>query len=174
MAELATIARPYAEALFKAGAGAAESEQVNALAAVAADSQLRQFADNPKVTSQQVFDLFGSVVKTPLAPKVQTFLRTVIDNGRTSALPEIASQFHALVNAKSGVSDATIESAYPIDAAQLADVKAALEKRFKRKLNASVVIKPELIGGVRVVVGDEVLDTSVAARLQQMKTALVA
>ena len=105
---------------------------------------------------------------------MQTFLRAVIDNGRTSALPEIASQFHALVNAKSGVSDATIESAYPIDSAQLADVKAALEKRFARKLNASVVVKPELIGGIRVVVGDEVLDTSVAARLQQMKTALVA
>ena len=174
MAELATIARPYAEALFKAGVGAAESEQVNALAAVAADAQLRQFADNPKVTAQQVFDLIGGVVKTPLAPKVQTFLRTVIDNGRTSALPEIAAQFHALVNSKSGVSDATIESAYPIEAGLLADVKAALEKRFARKLNASVVIKPELIGGIRVVVGDEVLDTSVAARLQQMKTALVA
>jgi F-type H+-transporting ATPase subunit delta len=174
MAELATIARPYAEALFKAGVGAAEAEQVSALAAVAADAQLRRFADNPKVTSQQVFDLIGGVVKTPLAPKVQTFLRTVIDNGRTGALPEIAAQFHALVNAKSGVSDATIESAYPIDAAQLADVKAALEKRFARKLNTSVVVKPELIGGIRVVVGDEVLDTSVAARLQQMKTALVA
>ena len=174
MAELATIARPYAEALFKAGAGSAESEQVNALAAVAADAQLRQFADNPKVTTQQVFDLIGGVVKTPLAPKVQNFLRTVIDNGRTSALPEIAAQFHALANAQSGVSDATIESAYPIEDGLLADVKAALEKRFARKLNASVVIKPELIGGIRVVVGDEVLDTSVAARLQQMKTALVA
>jgi len=174
MAELATIARPYAEALFKAGAGTAEADQLGALAAVAADAQLRQFADNPKVTSQQVFDLISGVVKAPLAPKVQTFLRTVIDNGRTSALPEIAAQFHALVNAKSGVSDATIESAYPIEAAQLADVKTALEKRFGRKLNANVVVKPDLIGGIRVVVGDEVLDTSVAARLQQMKTALVA
>jgi F-type H+-transporting ATPase subunit delta len=174
MAELATIARPYAEALFKAGAGAAESEQVSALAVIAADAQLRQFADNPKVTSQQVFDLVGGVVKSPLAPKVQTFLRAVLDNGRLAALPEIASQLHALVNAQSGVSDANIESAYAIDAAQLADVKAALEKRFGRKLNPSVVIKPELIGGIRVVVGDEVLDTSVAARLQQMKTALVA
>ena len=179
MAELATIARPYAEALFKAvGAQVADhaklKDQIAALAALASDEGLRQFADNPKVTSQQVFDLIGGVIKTPLAPKVQTFLRTVIDNGRTSALPEIAAQFHALVNAKSGVADATIESAYPIEAAQLADVKAALEKRFARKLNASVVIKPELIGGIRVVVGDEVLDTSVAARLQQMKTALVA
>jgi F-type H+-transporting ATPase subunit delta len=114
------------------------------------------------------------VVKEALAPRVQSFLRTVLDNGRLAALPEIASQFHALVNARSGVSDATIESAYPIDAAQLDEVKASLEKRFGRKLNASVVLRPELIGGVRVVVGDEVLDTSVAARLQQMKTALVA
>jgi F-type H+-transporting ATPase subunit delta len=174
MAELATIARPYAEALFKAGAGAAESAQVSALAAVAADAQLRQFADNPKISTQQVYEVVTNVVKEALAPRVQSFLRTVLDNGRLAALPEIASQFHALVNARSGVSDATIESAYPIDAAQLDEVKASLEKRFGRKLNASVVLRPELIGGVRVVVGDEVLDTSVAARLQQMKTALVA
>ncbi len=174
MAELATIARPYAEALFKAGAGAAESEQVSALAAVAADAQLRQFADNPKVSTQQVFDVMAGVVKTPLAPKVQSFLRTVLDNGRLAALPEIAVQFHALVNAQSGVSDAVIESAFPIEGAALAEVSATLEKRFGRKLNVSVTVKPELIGGIRVVVGDEVLDTSVAARLQQMKTALVA
>ena len=174
MAELATIARPYAEALFKAGAGAAESAQAQALASVAADVQLRQFADNPKVSAAQVFDVIAAVVKTPLEPKVQGFLRTVLDNGRLAALPEIAAQFHALVNAQSGVSDAVIESAYPIDADQLSDVTAALEKRFERRLNASVVVKPELIGGVRVVVGDEVLDTSVSARLQQMKTALVA
>jgi F-type H+-transporting ATPase subunit delta len=174
MAELATIARPYAEALFRAGAGAAEAEQMHALAAIAADERMRQFADNPGVGVQKVLDLVASVIKTPLAPKVQSLLHTVLDNGRLSALPEIAAQFHALVNAQSGVSDATIESAYPIEAAQLADVNAALEKRFARKLNATVVVKPELIGGIRVVVGDEVLDTSVAARLQQMRTALVA
>jgi F-type H+-transporting ATPase subunit delta len=174
MAELATIARPYAEALFKASAGADEAAQVHALAAVAADAQLRQFADNPKVSATQVFDVISAVVQTPLGPKVQGFLRTVLENGRLAALPEIASQFHALVNAQSGVSDAVIESAYPIDAAQLAEVTATLERRFARKLNASVVVKPELIGGIRVVVGDEVLDTSVSARLQQMKTALVA
>jgi F-type H+-transporting ATPase subunit delta len=174
MAELATIARPYAEALFRAGAGAAEAEQVSALAAVAVDAQLRQFAANPNASAQQVYELFVGVVKQPLSAKVQAFLHAVIDNGRSNALPVIAAQLQALVNAQSGLSDATIESAYPIDAAQLADVQAALEKRFGRRLNASVVVKPELIGGIRVVVGDEVLDTSVAARLQQMKTALVA
>jgi F-type H+-transporting ATPase subunit delta len=174
MAELATIARPYAEALFKAGAGADESTQLNALARVAGDAQLRSFADNPKVSPQQVYDVLAGVTGGALSPKLQSFIRTVLDNGRLAALPEIAAQFQTLINAHTGVSDATVESAFPIDGAQLDDVKAALERRFGRKLNATVVVKPELIGGVRVVVGDEVLDTSVAARLQQMKTALVA
>ena len=174
MAELATIARPYAEALFKAGGDAAAAEQVSALAAVAGDAQLRQYAGNPKVEAAQVFDLMTAVVKTPLSPQVHNFLRAVLDNGRLDALPEIAVQFHALVNAQSGISDATVYSAFPIDGAQLADVVVTLEKRFARKLNASVVVQPELIGGIRVVVGDEVLDTSVKARLEQMKVALAA
>jgi F-type H+-transporting ATPase subunit delta len=67
-----------------------------------------------------------------------------------------------------------IHSAFPIEGAALADVVASLEKRFGRKLNPRVNVDPELIGGVRVVVGDEVLDTSVKARLEQMKVALTA
>ncbi len=177
MAELATIARPYAEALFKAIAAndaGAVSEQVNALAAVAANEQVRQFADNPKVPPAQVFDLITAAAKTFLGDGAKNLLRTVIDNGRLAALPEIAAQFHALVNARSGVSDATVVSAFPIDAAQLPQVVASLEKRFGRKLKASVSVDPSLIGGIRVVVGDEVLDTSVKARLEQMKVALSA
>ena len=88
--------------------------------------------------------------------------------------PEIAAQFHALVNARSGVSDATVVSAFPIDAAQLPQVVASLEQRFGRKLKASVSVDASLIGGIRVVVGDEVLDTSVKARQEQMKVALSA
>ena len=176
MAELATIARPYAEALFK-GAGGNDSAllgEVSTLAAVGADMRLRQFADSPKTSSAQVFDVISAVAKTPLSQPAQNFLRAVLDNNRLAALPEIAAQFQALVNARSGISDALIESAFPIDAAQLSGVVAVLEKRFGRKLNVSVVIQPELIGGIRVVVGDEVLDASVKARLQQMKAALVA
>ena len=177
MAELATLARPYAEALFQVAVkgdlkqAAAEAE---ALAAVAANQQLREFADNPKATAAQVFEVMTSVVKTPLSDASKNLLRTVIDNNRLGVLPEIAAQFHALVNARSGVSDAVIYSAFAIEPAQLADVVAALERRFNRKLNASVVIEPELIGGIRVVVGDEVLDSSVKARLEQMKVALTA
>ena len=174
MAELATIARPYAEALFKAAGTADLSDEMSALSAVAANPELRQFADNPKVSANQVYDVIVGVVKTPLSAPVQNLLRTVIDNGRLVALPEIAAQFHALVNARSGVSDAIVYSAFPIDAGKLAEVVGSLEKRFGRKLNASVQVDPELIGGIRVVVGDEVLDTSVKARLEQMKVALTA
>jgi len=114
------------------------------------------------------------VVNQPLSTAAQNFLRAVLDNGRLAALPEIASQFHALVNAQSGVSDALIESAFPIEPAQLPDVVAMLEQRFSRKLNARVELRPELIGGIRVIVGDEVLDASVKARLDHMKVALTA
>jgi len=177
MAELATIARPYAEALFQVavkGDLAQSSAQLNALAAVAADERMRQFADDPKVTGEQVQALMVSVAGMPLAASSMNLLDTVIANGRLAALPEIAAQFHALVSQRSGMADATVYSAYPIDAAQLADVMQALEARFGRKLNATVQLEPELIGGVRVVVGDEVLDTSVRARLAQMKAALTA
>jgi len=179
MAEIATIARPYAQALFKASGdnAAVMSDAVSALAAVAADPQMRQFADNPKAGAAQVFSVVSDVLGRQgwvLSTQTQNFLHTVIENGRLGALPEIARQFHELVNARSGVSDALVESAFPIDAAQLPDVVATLEKRFGRKLNAAVQVQPELIGGIRVTVGDEVLDTSVKARLEQMKTALTA
>ena len=176
MAELATIARPYAEALFKASSVdlAGTAAWLDELAAIAGNPQLQQFADNPKVTASQVFDLVAGVAKTAWPDHAKNFLRTVIDNGRVSVLPEIATQFRALKNASSGSSDAVVHSAFPIEGAALADLAATLEKRFGRKLNVSVDLEPALIGGVRVVVGDEVLDTSVKARLEQMKVALTA
>ena len=180
MAELATIARPYAEALFKAagGQGAGLMAPLAMLAAVAANEQVRQFADNPKVGVSQVVEVVTRAAQVAdagaLDPKLGNLLQLLVENGRLSALPEIAAQFNALVNAQSGSSDAVVYSAFAINDAALADVVVALEKRFARKLKATVVIDAELIGGIRVVVGDEVLDTSVKARLEQMKVALTA
>jgi len=176
MAELATIARPYAEALFKASASDLNGAAVwvGALQDIACNSQVQTFAANPNVTNTQVFDVITSVAKVTLPEMAKNFLKTVIDNGRLSALPEIAAQFHVLKNAQSGSSDAVVYSAFGIDGAVLAELATTLEKRFARKLNLSVELQPELIGGIRVVVGDEVLDTSVKARLEQMKVALTA
>jgi F-type H+-transporting ATPase subunit delta len=177
MAELATLARPYAEAMFQVAAQGdlpPALAQIDALAAVTADPRLRQFADAPATLPDQVFDLIVSVAGMPLSDATKNLLRAVIANGRLSVLPEIATQFHALASVRSGVSQAVIESAFPLDADALASLTAALEKRFARKLETTVRIAPELIGGVRVVVGDEVLDTSVRARLEQMRVALTA
>ncbi|MFW9615427.1 F0F1 ATP synthase subunit delta [Aquabacterium sp.] len=177
MAELATIARPYAEALFKAAPEAEQSAwvaQVTALGQVARDAQLQSFADNPRATQEQVFGVITEAAKVALAPAVANFLRTVLENGRLAALPLMAEQFQALVQARQGVSEARIYSAYQISDAQVADILVPLEKRFGRKLEAKVEVEADLIGGVRVVVGDEVLDTSIKARLERMKSALLA
>lgn len=179
MAELATIARPYAEALFKASADKGADlgstvAWVEELAAIAANPQLRQLADNPNVSKTQVFDLITGVAKSALPEAARNFLRVILENGRLDVLPEAAAQFRSLVNSKSGSSDAVVYSAFPIADAALAELGASLEKRFGRKLNLTVKPDESLIGGVRVVVGDEVLDTSVKARLEQMKATLIA
>jgi F-type H+-transporting ATPase subunit delta len=179
MAELATIARPYAEALFKACTDKGVDLNsavawVEELAAIAANSQLRQLADNPKVSSEQVFDLIAGITPSALPDVAKNFLRVIIESGRLEALPEVAVQFRGVVNRLNGSSDATVFSAFPMTEAALADISDALQKRFGRKLNLSTEIDTSLIGGVRVVVGDEVLDTSIKARLEQMKAALTA
>ena len=175
MAEPSTIARPYAAALFQsstAADGAQLVAQLDALAGVAGDAGLRQFAADPKVSGEQVFALVSGVAGSDLDPKLKNLLNVVIDNGRLSVLPEIASQFRALVNDRGGVADAQIVSAFPLDATQQADLAKVLEKRFGRQLKTSVSVDSSLIGGVRVTVGDEVLDPSVVARLEQMRVAL--
>jgi len=176
MAEIATIARPYAEALFKASAAdlGGTSAWLAQVAVAAEDPQLKQFADNPKVTVEQVLGVIAGVAGGQLPPTATNFLTTVLENGRFAALPEIGRQFRALANAQSGSSDAHVYSAFPIGDAELATLTTTLERRFARKLKLSVELEPALIGGIRVVVGDEVLDTSVKARLEQMKVALVA
>jgi F-type H+-transporting ATPase subunit delta len=176
MAELATIARPYAEALFQSSRNdlGGTGQWLEALAAVAGNPQLLGFAENPKVENRQVYDVISDVARTQLPPAGQNFLRLLIENGRLAALPEIARQYREMRNAQSGASDAVVYSAFPISAQQLGTVAQALEKRFGRKLTLTVQEDASLIGGIRVVVGDEVLDTSVKARLEQMKAALTA
>ncbi|MFX5521556.1 F0F1 ATP synthase subunit delta, partial [Acinetobacter baumannii] len=77
-------------------------------------------------------------------------------------------------NAQEGSADVEITSAFPLDGAPLTDLIASLERKFGRKLVPTVTVDPSLIGGVRVKVGDEVLDTSVRARLAAMQAALTA
>jgi F-type H+-transporting ATPase subunit delta len=175
MAELATIARPYAEALFrvaKSGNLAAWSDLVSEMAAVAALPDVQSFASNPKISDTQIAETFLSLLKSSVSPEARNFVGMLIENGRLTLLPEIGAQFHALKNAAEGAADAEITSAFEMTDAQVKDLVATLEKKFGRKLNPTVKVDSALIGGVRVAVGDEVLDTSVRAKLQKMHAAL--
>lgn len=176
MAELATIARPYAEALVSAGADQSVVTQVAALAAVAADPEVQQFAGHPKVTNDQVYELVSGLAgrQASQGPMAINLLKVVVDNGRLAAMAEIAQQAQSLLNEQSGVSQALVQSAFPMDAGQLADIQPDLERRFGRKLELTAEVDPSLIGGIRVAVGDEVFDTSVRARLDRMRQALTA
>ena len=179
MAELATIARPYAEALFRVAEGgdlAAWSALVQELGQVARLPELMSVASSPKVSRAQVVDLLLAAVRSSQkdSPQAKNFVQMLVDNHRLSLLPEIAVQFDELKNAREGAADALIVSAFPLQEAQLAEVVASLERKFGRKLKPTVQVDASLIGGVRVTVGDEVLDTSVRARLADMRTALTA
>jgi len=176
MAELATVARPYAEALFRvaqAGNLAAWSDMVSELAQVGGHAELLAYARNPKVSDLDIAGTIQSLLKSPLNAEAKNFLAMLIENGRIELLPEIAAQFLLLKNGAEGAADAEITSAFDLNAAQVTELVNTLEKKFSRKLNPNVTVDPSLIGGVRVVVGDEVLDTSVRAKLQQLRTALV-
>ena len=177
MAEIATVARPYAEALFRvarSGNLAAWSELVSEMAYVAAHPEVQALSLNPNVSDQQIAATFQAALKSPVGAEATNFIGMLVENGRLTLLPEIAAQFHVLKNAQEGAADAEITSAFEISDAQVKDLVATLEKKFGRKLNPSVTVDSSLIGGVRVVVGDEVLDTSVRAKLQQMQVALTA
>jgi F-type H+-transporting ATPase subunit delta len=177
MAEPATIARPYAEALFRvaqAGGLSAWADLVSEMAQVATHPDVKILAQNPALSDQQISATFASILKTPLGVEAQNFIDVLVRNDRLALLPEIAAQFHTLKNAQEGTDDAQITSAFDLSGAQLEDVVAALEKKFGHRLTPTVKVDPALIGGVRVVVGDEVFDTSVRAKLQQLHAALTA
>ena len=178
MAETSTIARPYAEAAFRVARGGdlnAWNALVAELAAVADTAEMRALVLDPNLTSDKVYGVFAGVLKSPLGTEGQNFLRLVIENDRVSALPEVAVQFAALKNKLEGSAEAEIASAFPLSDAQVADLIAGLKKKFGGvELKAHVKVDPELIGGVRVTVGDEVFDTSVRAQLDRMRTTLTA
>lgn len=178
MAELSTIARPYAQALFESaradGSLAAWVEIADELAALASHPRVAEVVADPKLGAQQIFDLLAGLMKSKLPPSGTNFLQTLIENGRLAAMPEIAHQLRTLKNAAEGVADCLIETAFPLNDAQINELVGALAKRFGLKLKPEVKVDPELIGGIRVSVGDHVLDTSVRTRLLTMKAALTA
>jgi F-type H+-transporting ATPase subunit delta len=174
--ELATIARPYAEALFRVAQNddlTKWASIMSELAVIGANTDIRKLAINPKLDKHQVVDVLLSLVNAADHAEVKNFIEILVQNDRVMLLPEISEQFHELKNASEGVADAEIISAFSMSDSQLQEVLKTLEKRFMRKLNVTVTEDTSLIGGIIVIVGDEVLDLSVRAKLQKMQEVLV-
>ncbi|MDR0777130.1 MAG: F0F1 ATP synthase subunit delta [Azonexus sp.] len=175
MAESVTIARPYAEAVYliaqQAGAQAVWSERLQRLALIAQDGDMAAVMDNPQLSVEQVADLFISLSQDKDAI-LGNFIRTLAENRRLVLLPEISRLFDLARSQEEGVKEAVVYSAFPIDDSQVASLLQQLEPRFGGRLSARVEIDPSLIGGVKVAVGDQVLDASVRGKLDAMAVAL--
>jgi F-type H+-transporting ATPase subunit delta len=176
MAELTTIARPYAEAAFElartASALPAWSSMLRYLSTVITDLAMARSLDNPKFTAGDKESLILSVCGDKLDAMARRFVRVLVEADRVTVLPQISALFDDLRNDTEGVAMARIDSAFPLTDAQVAELKSALEKRFGKKIEATVNVDPELVGGARITVGDTVIDASVRAQLQSMANQL--
>jgi F-type H+-transporting ATPase subunit delta len=180
MAENVTLARPYAEAAFqlaKSGnALAAWSDVLSRLSAVAANPEMEECIGNPRLSpaelAQLCLDVAAATSKAGLSADQQNFVRVLADNDRLIVLPEINELFNELKHGHEGVKDAQSSSAFPLEGSSLTQLVSDLEQRFKCKIQATVKVDAELIGGVRIAVGDEVIDASVRSKLAAMAIAL--
>ena len=176
MSELTTLARPYAEAVFRMASSegdlSAWSKRLQTLAAIASDPQAANLITDPSVASARVASLMIDVAGADLGERGSNLVKVLAENGRLSVLPEIAAQFETLKALAEGVIEATITSAQVLTQAQIDDLVAGLKAKFKRAVNVSVAVDPGLIGGAVIAVGDQVIDGSVKGRLERMSFAL--
>ena len=176
MAEPSTIARPYAEAAFKLadaqGKLADWSAALANLAAVAADARVQGAIGDPNLSAAKVAGLFISILTGKLTGETENFVRVLAENGRLGVLGEIRAQYEALKNEREGMVEVEVHTAFEMDAAQVADLVARIEKKTGRKVKARVSVDKALIGGVKVVIGDKVIDGSARAQLAALETAL--
>jgi F-type H+-transporting ATPase subunit delta len=141
---------------------------------VARDERVQRAVADPNLSDAQVAGLFISILSGKLSGEAENFLRVLAENKRIELLPEIRGQFEALKNERQGVVEAEVHSAFELTESQLAELVQRLEKKTGRKVRTQVRVDRELIGGVRVVLGDKVIDGSARAQLAALETALKA
>jgi F-type H+-transporting ATPase subunit delta len=178
MAELTTVARPYAEAVFRAAveanATAPFGEALLSLGLAAGNVQMSALLGNPKVTASEKAGMLAAAAGGSLATPVANLVSALLENGKAALLPFISEHYQRLQRDHDGVVKAIITSAFPLTDAEKADLVAALAKKYSKKIEVDVVVDESLIGGARIKVGDDVIHASVRDTLDQMKQALMA
>lgn len=176
MAELRTLARPYAEAVFELARGgdklAAWSQALDTLAAIAANEDVAALIGNPGVDdgdlAEAVVAIAGKTLDAPGGQWAQNLVRLLAENDRLRLLPEIAAQYAGLRAAAENRVDVEVSAAGELGEKQRKALAEALEKRLVRQVSLSCSIDEDLIGGAVIRAGDLVIDGSVRAQLARL------
>ena len=172
MAELATIARPYAEAAFalarEGGALPKWADTMATLASVTTDAKVSAAVDNPKLSVEQKQAMFTTLLGDKLDAGTTSFINVLLDADRVKLLPQINEHFQALKRDNDNVARATIVSAFPLTEQQRDELKGALARRYGRQIEAIEEVDAALLGGAKIIVGDQVIDRTVVGQLNKM------
>ena len=176
MSELATLARPYAAAVFKRAketqATAKWSQSLAFMSAVLKNEDMSVVVDNPKVNKHRLSALMLDICQEHLNEENENFLKLLVHNNRLSLLPTIAKLFEAYKAEDEGYVEVEVFTAYAFTKEAKQDFAAKLTKFMNKKVHMNVSVDKTLIGGVLVRAGDKVIDGSIKGQLQNMQKAL--
>lgn len=177
-ADKTTVARPYAQAAFEEarerGTLGVWSEALALGAQVVSDPRVERLLGNPHVRPDELAQLVIDIAGPRLDEIGRNFVRMLAENRRLELLPEISALFDQLKDEAEGTIDVTIVSAVEVPADQRTRLTAALERRFRRRVELHTEIDPNLIGGAVLKAGDVVIDGSLKARLERLAYQLTA
>ena len=183
MADVSSVARPYAKALFDLASAQRKLPQwsaaLRAAAAVLADANAKRALANPKFDDESraalVIDIASAIKGGELfgTAEGKNLLHVLAENDRLTALPEIAAQFDALKAAAENKVNVTVTSATAVDAALAEAIKKALEQKLSRTVELTLQVDASLLGGAVIQADDMVIDGSVRTRLQRLTEKLV-
>ncbi len=178
MAEISTIARPYAVAAFKYAkekkALAKWSDMLSLASAISADEQFSAYIQDPKVESDNLLDAFLKICGNKLDAGGKNLIKILVEYKRLPILPAISSAFEELKANDEGTLEAQIVAAVKPTATVTKSIVKNLETKFGKKVSAEVVVDPEIIGGMKIIVGDTVIDASIKGQLQNLAYSLTA
>jgi F-type H+-transporting ATPase subunit delta len=176
MAELSTVARPYAKAAFEyaqqTGKVADWSAMLGFAAQLAADADFADYLSRPTLTAAQQGELFLQAAGNAIDAEGRNFITHVIAHKRLAALPAISSLFDALKAEAEKAADVEVTSAFSLSDAQQSALAAELTRKLGRQVKLTTLVDSSLIGGVVVRSGDLVIDGSVRGKLSKLAATL--
>lgn len=176
MAELSTLARPYAKATFNAALDSqaldAWSQQLATLAVISEQAEIQALIANPALTFDDKASALKDVAGDSLGEGVQNLIDVLAENRRLSLLAEISVQFDALKAEQEKSADVVVTSAFSLNDSQQKTLTEKLTKKLGREVNLSVAIDESLIGGVVIKSGDLIIDGSVRGKLTKLADAM--